>query len=87
MMLAPLQLSLVIAYSPSARKYAQASFFYSTQIHNYQRMQFHGTNGRIEVAMPFNARHDRPTRLLIGERTREGSRYATMAGISCLWRY
>jgi predicted dehydrogenase len=50
----------------------QASFFYSTQIHNYQRMQFHGTQGRIEVEIPFNAPNDRPTRLLISERTSAG---------------
>ncbi|CAB3756447.1 Gfo/Idh/MocA family protein [Paraburkholderia humisilvae] len=50
----------------------QASFFYSTQIHAYQRMQFHGTNGRIEVEIPFNAPNDRPTRLLVSERTRAG---------------
>jgi len=43
----------------------QASFFYSTQIHPYQRMQFHGTTGRIEVEIPFNAPNDRPTRLLV----------------------
>jgi predicted dehydrogenase len=45
----------------------QASFFYSTQIDPYQRMQFHGTHGRIEVEIPFNAPHDRPTRLLVSE--------------------
>ncbi|RQH07137.1 Gfo/Idh/MocA family protein [Paraburkholderia dinghuensis] len=50
----------------------QASFFYSTQIHNYQRMQFHGTKGRIEVEIPFNAPNDRPTRLLVSERTSAG---------------
>ncbi|SDC84770.1 Gfo/Idh/MocA family protein [Paraburkholderia lycopersici] len=43
----------------------QASFFYSTQIHAYQRMQFHGTKGRVEVEIPFNAPNDRPTRLLV----------------------
>ncbi|TAM03372.1 MAG: Gfo/Idh/MocA family oxidoreductase [Paraburkholderia sp.] len=47
----------------------QASFFYSTQIHPYQRMQFHGTAGRIEVEIPFNAPNDQPTRLLVSERT------------------
>lgn len=46
----------------------QASFLYSTQLHNYQRMQFHGTNGRIEVVIPFNAPNDQPTRLLVRER-------------------
>jgi predicted dehydrogenase len=50
----------------------QASFFYSTQIHNYQRMQYHGTKGRIEVEIPFNAPNDRPTRLLVSERTSAG---------------
>jgi predicted dehydrogenase len=50
----------------------QASFFYSTQIHNYQRMQFHGTKGRIEVEIPFNAPNDRPARVLVTERTSTG---------------
>lgn len=50
----------------------QASFFYSTQIHHYQRMLFHGTRGRIEVEIPFNAPNDRPTRLLVSERTSAG---------------
>jgi predicted dehydrogenase len=50
----------------------QASFFYSTQVHPYQRMQFHGTSGRIEVEIPFNAPHDRPTRLLVSERVDGG---------------
>jgi predicted dehydrogenase len=50
----------------------QASFFYSTQLHNYQRMQFHGTKGRIEVEIPFNAPNDRPTRLLVSEITDAG---------------
>jgi predicted dehydrogenase len=50
----------------------QASFFYSTQTHNYQRMLFHGTRGRIEVEIPFNAPSDRPTRLLVSENTSAG---------------
>lgn len=51
----------------------QASFFYSTQTHPYQRMQFHGTKGRIEVEIPFNAPNDRPTRLLVSENTSAGA--------------
>lgn len=51
----------------------QASFFYSTQIHPYQRMQFHGTAGRIEVEIPFNAPNDQPTRLFVSERTSAGA--------------
>jgi predicted dehydrogenase len=51
----------------------QASFFYSTQTHPYQRMQFHGTTGRIEIEIPFNAPNDRPTRLLVSERSSDGA--------------
>jgi predicted dehydrogenase len=43
----------------------QASFVYSTQIPGYQRMQFLGTKGRIEI--PFNAPNDRPCRLLVDD--------------------
>lgn len=50
----------------------QASFFYSTQTHPYQRMQFHGTEGRIEVEIPFNAPNDKPARLLVSESTSAG---------------
>lgn len=50
----------------------QASFFYSTQTYPYQRMQFHGTKGRIEVEIPFNAPNDRPTRLFVFDYTSDG---------------
>lgn len=50
----------------------QASFFYSTQVHPYQRMQFHGTQGRVEVEIPFNAPNDRPTRLWVSGQTSAG---------------
>ena len=33
----------------------------STQLVNYQRMQFFGTTGQIEIEIPFNAPPDRPT--------------------------
>ncbi len=51
----------------------QVSFFYSTQTCPYQRMQFHGTKGRIEVEIPFNAPNDQPTRLLVTEFTSDGT--------------
>jgi predicted dehydrogenase len=50
----------------------QASFFYSTQTHPWQRMQFHGTKGRIDVEIPFNAPNDRPTRLFVSTLTSDG---------------
>jgi predicted dehydrogenase len=43
----------------------QAIFTASTQTVYYQRMQFFGTEGRIDVEIPFNAPTDRPTRIFI----------------------
>jgi predicted dehydrogenase len=33
----------------------------------YQRMQFFGTKGRIEIEIPFNAPMDRPTRIFVDD--------------------
>jgi predicted dehydrogenase len=33
----------------------------------YQRMQFFGTSGRIEIEIPFNAPPDRETRILVDD--------------------
>ncbi|HLJ18044.1 MAG TPA: Gfo/Idh/MocA family oxidoreductase [Bryobacteraceae bacterium] len=43
----------------------QSIFTCSTQLTPYQRMQFFGTQGRIEVEIPFNAPNDRPARIFI----------------------
>ena len=43
----------------------QATFTCSTQLTSFQRMQFFGTRGRLEVEIPFNAPSDKPTRILI----------------------
>jgi predicted dehydrogenase len=43
----------------------QSIFTCSTQMVSYQRVQFIGTRGRIEMEIPFNAPPDRPTRLFI----------------------
>jgi predicted dehydrogenase len=45
----------------------QASFTCSTQLLSYQRMQFVGTGGRIEIEIPFNAPIDRPSRIFIDQ--------------------
>ncbi len=45
----------------------QCVFTCSTQLVPYQRMQFFGTEGRVEVEIPFNAPHDRPCRILIDD--------------------
>ena len=44
-----------------------AAFTCSTQLVPYQRMQFLGTKGRIEIEIPFNAPPDRPTRIFIDD--------------------
>jgi predicted dehydrogenase len=45
----------------------QAVFTCSTQLVYYQRMHFMGTNGRIEIEIPFNAPIDRPCRLFVDD--------------------
>jgi predicted dehydrogenase len=46
---------------------AQSIFTCGTQITPYQRMQFFGTKGRVEVLIPFNAPPDRPCKILIDD--------------------
>jgi predicted dehydrogenase len=57
------RLASVILEFPSG----QALFTCSTQLVPYQRMQFLGTKGRIEMEIPFNAPNDRPTRIFIDD--------------------
>jgi predicted dehydrogenase len=45
----------------------QSIFTCSTQTVPYQRMQFFGTQGRIEIEIPFNAPPDRETRILVDD--------------------
>ena len=42
-----------------------STFTCSTRLAPYQRMIFHGTEGRIDVLIPFNAPHDHPTQIVI----------------------
>ncbi len=48
-----------------------STFTCSTRLAPYQRMIFHGTEGRIEVLIPFNAPHDHPTEILLNDETIE----------------
>ena len=57
------RLSSVILDFPSGH----AIFTVSTQLVPYQRMQFLGTKGRIEIEIPFNAPNDRPCRIFVDE--------------------
>ncbi len=45
----------------------QSIFTCSTQLVPYQRMQLLGTQGRLEIEVPFNAPNDRPSRLFIDD--------------------
>ncbi len=53
-----------------------ASFVCSTQMAAYQRVQIFGTDGRIEVEIPFNAPSDRPTRIFVDDGSELGDRSA-----------
>jgi predicted dehydrogenase len=57
------RLSSVVMEFPSG----QAVFTCGTQMVPYQRMQFMGRKGRIEIEIPFNAPNDRPTRIFIDD--------------------
>jgi len=48
-----------------------STFTCSTRLAPYQRMIFIGTEGRIEVVIPFNAPNDRPTQTLLNDETLE----------------
>jgi predicted dehydrogenase len=48
-----------------------STFTCSTRLAPYQRMIFTGTEGRIEVLIPFNAPNDRPTQILLDDETIE----------------
>jgi predicted dehydrogenase len=45
----------------------QAIFTCGTQLVPYQRVQFFGTQGRVEIEIPFNAPPDRPTRIFVDD--------------------
>ncbi len=57
------RLASVILEFPSG----QSIFTCSTQLVPYQRMHFMGTQGRLEVEVPFNAPNDRPGRIFIDD--------------------
>jgi predicted dehydrogenase len=54
----------------------QATFTSAMQLVHYQRMQLHGTSGRIEVQIPFNAPNDRACRIFVDNGRELGDRSA-----------
>jgi predicted dehydrogenase len=45
----------------------QCIFTVSTQMNYYQRMQFLGTEGRVDIEIPFNAPTDKPCRIFVDD--------------------
>lgn len=43
----------------------KSTFSYSTMLSSYQRMQFFGTEGMLEIKIPFNAPNDKPCEILL----------------------
>jgi predicted dehydrogenase len=58
------RLTSALAAFPGAR---HLSFICSTQLVAYQRVQILGTKGRVEIEIPFNAKPDEPSRILIDD--------------------
>ncbi len=50
----------------------QASFLVSTQMVNYQRVHICGTEGRIEIQIPFNAPPKEPCKIFIDDGSKHG---------------
>jgi predicted dehydrogenase len=48
---------------------ASSTFTCSTQLTNYQRVNIFGTEGRIEIEIPFNAPIDRPSRIWLEDQS------------------
>ena len=57
------RLASVILEFPSG----QSIFTCSTQTAYFQRMQFLGRSGRVEIEIPWNAPNDRPCRIFVGD--------------------
>ena len=63
---------------------AQGVFTCSSQLVPYQTMHFFGTNGRVEVEIPFNTPNDRPCRVFLDDgRDVFGSGIKTFAVETC----
>ena len=61
----------------------QSTFTCSTQLAPYQRMQFFGTRGRVEVAVPFNAPPNMPTRIFVDTTGFAGGRVQPLEFPAC----
>ena len=65
----------------------QALFYCSTQLVPYQRMQILGTEGRIEIEIPFNAPPDRPCRIFVDDGAKLGDASARLETFDVVDQY
>ena len=65
----------------------QAGFVCSTQLVSCQRMQIFGTEGRIEIEIPFNAPPDRPCRIFLDEGSELGGASAKTESFDVVNQY
>ena len=72
-------LTSVILEFPSG----QATFTCSTQLVPYQRMNFFGADGRLEIEIPFNAPTDRPCRVFLDDGDLSGKERQTIEFSTC----
>lgn len=68
-------------------KGGQAVFTCSMQFVPYQKLQFFGSKGRIELEIPFNAPKDEPTRIFLDEGKHPGGRGAIFEEIPICDQY
>ena len=64
-----------------------AVFTCSMQFVPYQKVQFFGSNGRIEIEIPFNAPKDEPTRIYVDDGKHPGGRSAVVEEIPVCDQY
>jgi predicted dehydrogenase len=65
----------------------QALFYCATQLVPYQRMQILGTEGRIEIEIPFNAPPDRPCRIFVDDGSQLGDASARLETFDVVNQY
>jgi predicted dehydrogenase len=65
----------------------QALFYCSTQLVPYQRMQILGTEGRIEIEIPFNAPPERPCRIFLDDGSQLGDGSALLETFDVVNQY
>jgi predicted dehydrogenase len=65
----------------------QALFVCSTQLVPYQRMQVFGTEGRIEIEIPFNAPPNQPARIWLDDGSQLGGGAAVATSFDVVDQY